>query len=314
MPWRSRAAPGRARARLDAIAREIEAKLAKADKSQAYTDDMVTSVDQLIGEAAKRCKKLKLSFNAWLKKCPSIRKSRAYEQRAVALKLKTAEQVRADTRKRLARHVVKVSVNGKTVKLGAADSASAYAMGTGGGDEWFTPTDYLKMAREVLGGFDTCPASNAFAQRRFDFGPRCKHYTKADDALTKSWRGRVWLNPPFSKGRMSAFVDKLLAEYSAGRVSAAILLANVFSANAWFQKAGRAATAICFMKKRIEFEREGSETPGSQIYGQAFFFYGDDAAPFIDVFAPHGLVVEVVPKTKKKRAALEARPGKVLND
>ena len=283
------------RARLDAIAREIEAKLKKADKSLTHADDMVTSVDQLVAEGAKLCDKLGVSFNKWCKeKCPGIGKSRAYEQRAIALGIKTAAEIRADTRKRLAKYAVKFSVNGKTVRLGANGvSPNAYAMGTGGGDEWFTPLPYLKMAREVLGGFDTCPASNAFAHRRFDFGAHCRHYTKADDALTKPWRGRVWLNPPFSKGLTAAFIDKLIEEYSGGRVSAAILLTNAFTANAWFQKAGHAAAAICLMKKRIEFELEGSETPGSQIYGQSFFFFGGDAAPFIQTFRPHGLCVEV---------------------
>jgi DNA N-6-adenine-methyltransferase Dam len=189
----------------------------------------------------------------------------------------------------LAKHTVKFSVNGKRITLGAVGSPNPYAMGTGGGDEWCTPVEYLEMARKVLGGFDTCPASSAFAQRRFDFGPQCRHYTKANNGPTKPWRGRVWLNPLFSKGLTAAFIDKLIEEYSSGRVSAAILLTGAFTANAWFQKAGHTATAICLMKKRIEFELEGVTTPGTQIYGQTFFYFGDNAGPFMDTFRSHGV-------------------------
>jgi ParB family chromosome partitioning protein len=181
----------------------------------------------------------------------------------------------------------------KRIGLDGKERANPFALGTGGGDEWHTPVQYLKMARDVLGGVDLDPASSAFAKRRYDFGPQCRHYTKADNGLTKPWHGRVWLNPPFSKGNMSAFVDKLLQEYDSGRVTSAILLTNAFTPNVWWQKAGHAAAAICLMKKRINFESEGRETPGGQIFGQSFFFFGCDAAPFIETFRPHGVCVEV---------------------
>jgi hypothetical protein len=75
--------------RLDAIAREIEAALKKADKAHARSNDLIVSVDRLIAEGARLCDRLGVSFNKWLKeKCPNVGKSRAYEQRAIALGLK----------------------------------------------------------------------------------------------------------------------------------------------------------------------------------------------------------------------------------
>jgi hypothetical protein len=289
-------------ARLDAIAREIEAKLAKADKSQAYTDDMVTSVDQLIAEAAVRCKKLKLSFNAWLKKCPSIRKSRAYEKRAVVLKLKTAEEVRADTRKRLAKHVVEFSVNGKTVKLGGAADIAAETtcpgrpQPLGAGDEaWHTPIQYLKLIDEVLGGIDCCPASNAYAQKRYDFGPECVHYTKKENALlpTNPWRGRTYLNPPYTRGVIGPFVDKLLRELKSGNVPSAFLVVQPEVGTTWFQKAARASSGVFFSDVRIPFEKTGGKK-GSPPWGGVIFYFGPDRAKFEKVFSPHGICLRVV--------------------
>jgi hypothetical protein len=101
------------------------------------------------------------------------------------------------------------------------------------------------------------------------------------------------LNPPFSKGLPAAFVDKLIAEHSSGRVSAAILLTNAYTANKWWLRAAHAATAICFPNRKINFEREGSETPGGQIFGQSFFYFGSNPAKFFETFGPHGLCAEV---------------------
>jgi ParB family chromosome partitioning protein len=231
-------------------------------------------------------------FKAFIETHTHISRQWAYELLNEARGIVTADERRAKTAKRVREHRANkeclLQANVTDTNVVPFKHPNAFSMGTGGGDEWFTPVKYLELVCEVLGGVDTCPASNAFAQQRFDFGG-ATHFTKDDDALTKPWRGRVWLNPPFSKGLMSAFVDKLIAEYSAGRVTAAILLTNTFTANGWFQKAGNAATAVCLLRKRIQFEREGSGTPGKQIYGQAMFFFGADAAPFIQTFRPHGI-------------------------
>ena len=167
------------------------------------------------------------------------------------------------------------------------DGQNAFAMGTAGSDAWYTPIEYLELARRVLGAIDCCPASSTFAQNRFDFGKRCVHFTSATNGLTKPWCGRVWLNPPFSKGLMSAFVDKLIGEYRSGRVSAAILLTTVFSANVWFQRASRAAAGLCLLEKRIQFENE-TGAPGKQIYSQAFFYFGKQPDKFFEVFKARG--------------------------
>jgi hypothetical protein len=158
------------------------------------------------------------------------------------------------------------------------------ARGTGD-NEWNTPTLYLEMARQVLGGFDTCPASNAFAQRRFDFGAKCQHYTKDDSARAKQWRGRVWLNPPYSRELIEPFVDKLIAEVRGGNVTEAILLVNPAVDTKWFKRVERAAAAVCFSPRgRIKFEKEDRPTPSLAVFGNCFFYFGADAAKFKKVF------------------------------
>ncbi len=60
---------------------------------------------------------------------------------------------------------------------------------TANADEWLTPPDILS----ALGPFDLDPC--APINRPWDMAAR--HYTVADDGLSKPWVGRIWLNPPY---------------------------------------------------------------------------------------------------------------------
>jgi phage N-6-adenine-methyltransferase len=175
--------------------------------------------------------------------------------------------------------------------FGAAYNVAMYGenvRGCSGDNEWCTPANIVALVREVLGGIDLDPASNAEAQRIV----RAKRfYSKGDNGLDRAWRGRVFLNPPYS-AVIAAFVDKLLHEYRAGRVSAAILLTNNSTDAAWFHQAAAAADALCFTLGRIAFCKSTGEV-GAPPQGQALFYYGPDRSRFIQTFARHGTIVRV---------------------
>jgi CspA family cold shock protein len=81
-------------------------------------------------------------------------------------------------------------------------------------DEWNTPAEVFTLERQVLGSIDLDPASNRAAQQIV----RARRFvTKADNGLDRPWRGRVWLNPPYSPALIGQFVTKLLHERRAGR-------------------------------------------------------------------------------------------------
>ena len=151
-----------------------------------------------------------------------------------------------------------------------------------GDNEWYTPAKYIEMAREVLGTTDVDPASNATAQKTVR---AATHYTVDNSGLDKEWRGRVWMNPPYSRPEINRFADKLLAELSAGRTEAAIVLTNNSGDTAWHQALAGACKAICVTRGRIKFESptRASKSPPA---GQSFFYFGPDAVNRLPILTP----------------------------
>jgi phage N-6-adenine-methyltransferase len=169
----------------------------------------------------------------------------------------------------------------------AAMSGGMNVRGCSGDNEWCTPPNVIALVRTVLGRIDLDPASNLDAQRIV----RAKRfYTKADSGLDHPWRGRVFLNPPYSVPLIAQFVAKLVHEHRAGRASAAILLTNNSTDTTWFRQAMLAAEAVCFTLGRIEFRKWTGEV-GAPPQGQAFFYFGPDRSRFIQIFSRLGTLM-----------------------
>lgn len=66
-----------------------------------------------------------------------------------------------------------------------------------GDTERYTPSYIIEAVRDTMGEIDLDPASCAIANERIK---ATRFFTKEDDGLKQEWRGRVWLNHPFSKG------------------------------------------------------------------------------------------------------------------
>ena len=171
-------------------------------------------------------------------------------------------------------------------KAELAPSENHRAEGTGE-NEWFTPPRHLAAARAVFGEIDLDPATHAAAQETVQ---ATEYFTQEADGLTQPWHGRVWLNPPYAQPAIGNFVEKLVAEYAAGRVTDAIMLTHNYTDTGWFHLAAASAAAICLTRGRIRFvDAAGSECSPTQ--GQAFFYYGDDVPKFAETFGGFGLVV-----------------------
>lgn len=156
-----------------------------------------------------------------------------------------------------------------------------------GENEWYTPPQYIAAAREVLGEIDLDPASSIKANETVQAQA---FFTKNDNGLTKEWHGRVWMNPPYAQPLISEFSDKVVEEYDAARIDAAIVLVNNATETRWFQKMARSATAICFPAGRIKYLDATGTPANTPLQGQAFLYFGPDHGRFISVFEQFGVV------------------------
>jgi hypothetical protein len=157
------------------------------------------------------------------------------------------------------------------------------ALGTGE-NEWYTPKKYIEAARSVLEKIDCDPASTKAANKIVKAET---YWTANDDGLTKRWQGNVFLNPPYSRELIAAFIDKLVDEIDAGHTKEAILLTNNNTECQWFRKAKAKAQLICFTDHRIEFQ----DTRGERRWptqGQAFFYFGNHPEKFEEHFEQFG--------------------------
>ncbi len=185
------------------------------------------------------------------------------------------------------RNAFRLALFGAAYKKALAEKTDQRGASGTGENEWYTPAEYIEMAREVLGGIDVDPASSEAAQERVQ---AIGYFTRADDGLAHEWLGRIWLNPPYAQPAIAQFVSKMVAECRAGNVDAAIMLTHNYTDTAWFHEAMTEATAVCFTRGRIKFEdAEGNKAAPTQ--GQAFFYFGDDVETFTLHFQEIGFVV-----------------------
>jgi hypothetical protein len=149
--------------------------------------------------------------------------------------------------------------------------------------EWYTPPEYVEMARLVLGGIDLDPASNKVAQGWIKAGI---YYTAEIDGMIQPWFGRVWCNPPYGR-QVNKWLEKALASYQDEKAEAIILLLNRTGAS-WYKHLLRQVTAVCEVDKRIAFIDANGHRQSSPRYYNDFVYLGKDVETFSRVFGEIG--------------------------
>jgi ParB family chromosome partitioning protein len=139
-----------------------------------------------------------------------------------------------------------------------------------------------------MGGIDLDPASSDRAQ---ELVQAAVYYTKDDDGLTRPWSGRVWMNPPYSKGLIWPFCERLCDFVASGDVTEAIVLVNNATETAAFQRMAEIAGAMCFHAKRIRFLNRDLEPAETPVQGQAFIYFGPNVDAFRAEFEAFGFTV-----------------------
>ena len=145
-------------------------------------------------------------------------------------------------------------------------------------DQWNTPKPILKRALALLGSIDLDPCSNDAGTPNV---PARLHYTLQDDGLSKTWKGRVFLNPPYGR-TIHEWTRRLDESHRTGDVSEALALVPARTDARWFS--GLRGYPRCFIHGRLKF---GSAT-NSAPFPSAIFYLGPNAGLLADSFGDLG--------------------------
>lgn len=134
--------------------------------------------------------------------------------------------------------------------------------------EWYTPSEWVELARYAMGGIDLDPASCAEANKIVRAE---RFFTKEQDGLSLEWSGRVWLNPPGGRGVPQAFWKKLTGHYDTGNIQSFVYMAYSLEQLLWLKRHSgntceQIRVTVAIPPKRIKFIGAGnSPTHGNAI-------------------------------------------------
>lgn len=173
-------------------------------------------------------------------------------------------------------------------------------------DTWATPGRLFRAVANRFGPFTLDAAALPWSAKAD------RYFTPADDGLAQPWAGRVWLNPPYSRGSLEAWMAKAFGEVEAGRAELVCCLVPAWVSDGWWHRyvlpphsrgtlaqgevralVGRVAVTVRFLRGRVRFETEAGPA-GAPNFASALVVYG--AGPVIG--RPRVLVPETVARVE----------------
>tara|TARA_Y100000310_G_scaffold291080_1_gene318750 strand:+ start:1141 stop:2013 length:873 start_codon:yes stop_codon:yes gene_type:complete len=126
-------------------------------------------------------------------------------------------------------------------------------------NEWCTPNIIVERVVKALGSIDCDPCADP--QKAI---PARKHFVESDDGLSKSWKGTIYMNPPYGS-ELHQWVNKLTSEYNDGGVTSAIALVPSRTDTKWFR--GLRDYPRCFIWGRLRFnDSNPAPFPSMAVY------------------------------------------------
>lgn len=171
--------------------------------------------------------------------------------------------------------------------------SSFEAMTSSESNEWYTPPEFIELARAVMGGIDIDPASN---ERTQEWIQAKVWYGIDDDGFNRDWHGRLWLNPPYGHPKPKLgihgagdWIQKAIAAYDAGNVTQAVLLVRGDSKGV---KELVRRFPQCETSERIQFIAADPSKGGNAPPTGRFFYMGERISEFYKHFCKVGSINE----------------------
>jgi len=143
--------------------------------------------------------------------------------------------------------------------------------------EWTTPEIIINKTIELFGEIDLDPCSNP----EFPNVPAKTHFTKEDDGLSKEWKGKVYMNPPYGQ-EIKSWIVHLCEQFEKGNTQEAIALTPSRTDTEWFQR--MKTYPRCFIWGRLKFGDSGNSAP----FPSMVVYLGKNIEGFVQIFSGTG--------------------------
>ncbi|WP_170845487.1 DNA N-6-adenine-methyltransferase [Halorientalis persicus] len=158
--------------------------------------------------------------------------------------------------------------------------------GVGGSNERGTPRWLARRLSDAVGGFDLDPATRSETEPF----PIAEHrFTPADNGLKQDWFGAVYVNPPFERGVIDEWAEKIHTEANRESVQLIVcLIASTGLSADWFEEHIADADYLCALNQRLSF----SNTSGSSPFAPLLAAFGAVPDSLLETFDDIGTLWE----------------------
>jgi len=143
--------------------------------------------------------------------------------------------------------------------------------------EWTTPQLIIEKTIQLLNEIDLDPCSNP----DFPNVPAKNHFIKEEDALSKEWYGKIYMNPPYG-GEIKNWINYLCEQFEKENTQEAIALTPSRTDTKWYQRMKNYPR--CFIWGRLKF----GESENSAPFPSMIIYLGKNIKRFIEIFSNIG--------------------------
>lgn len=136
-------------------------------------------------------------------------------------------------------------------------------------DDWATPREIVQQFETEFGAFDLDVCAKPETAKAPMF------YTKVQNGLEREWRGRAWMNPPYSDP--GPWVQKAYEETQAGHCDLVVALLPNATDTGWFHEWVLGKAEVRFRRGRVKFLGWMGTPIGSPKGGTIFAIYRSPA-------------------------------------